>query len=233
MESVQHGSFFNPEAAEPFSLGVSRGARRSGTRARCPDMANLSRSPSMANTARRLLGVLVCSLSLGAAGFAEPIAAGAQTTPGAAASPVPQASAPAAVPECATSELGLREIAVKPEHGDPTEAKYVLQNRGSAPCRMVGAVGIRLLDPQGNSVPLRFAVRNAMAMLVTLAPGGEASFTVSYVPPVPARCAAADRIAVFIPSQTTPVTAPATIAACTGGQVRVSNLSMGAPRFLP
>jgi Domain of unknown function (DUF4232) len=224
MESSQHGSSFNPEAAEPFSPGVPLAVRRSAT---------VPRSPAMANTVRRLLGVLVCSLSLGAAGLADPAAAAAQTAPGGAATPAPAAAAPAAVPECAPSELGLREIAVKPDHGDPTEATYVLQNRGSVSCRIVGSVGIRLLDPQGNSVPLRFAVRNAMAMLLTLAPGGEASFTVSYVAPVPARCAAADRIAVFVPPQTTAVTAPATIAACTGGQVRVSNLSMSAPRFLP
>jgi hypothetical protein len=99
-------------------------------------------------------------------------------------------------------------------------------------------VGIQLFDASGNAIPLRFAPRTMMAMLLTLAPDAVASFTVTFGPHEPGRCSVASRIEVTIPGQTASLTAPTTIAACSDVVVTVSNLRLGtAPvtpsRFLP
>jgi hypothetical protein len=130
---------------------------------------------------------------------------------------------------CEVSDLTLREIRTAPPGALAADAIYAMQNRGRAPCTIVGAVGIRLTGADGKAIPLRFAVRNTMAMVITLVPEHEASFTVAYAPPVPAKCAVSTNIDVFVPTQTTPVRAPATLMACTGAQARVSNVRNGVP----
>lgn len=132
-------------------------------------------------------------------------------------------------PPCAVPDLGLREIRTAPPGTVAPDAIYAFQNRGRAPCTIAGAVGIRLIGPDGSVFPLRFAVRNAMAMVITLAPEHEASFTVAYGPHAPARCPASTSIDVLVPAQATPLRAPATVMACAGSEVRVSNLRSGIP----
>jgi hypothetical protein len=146
------------------------------------------------------------------------------------AQPPPVATAPAPSAEtapCVARDLALREVRT----GDAGElapyAIYALQNRGAAPCRIVGTVGIRLLDAGGNAFPLRFGVHILMAMLLTLPPGYEASFSVAYAPHAPQRCPASTSIAVFVAAQTEAVTAPSTLVACNGPEVRVGNLRLG------
>jgi hypothetical protein len=139
--------------------------------------------------------------------------------------PVPAPSA--GVAPCAAPDLALREVRTGNDAEFAPYAIYALQNRGAAPCRIVGAVGIRLLDASGNAFPLRFAVRTLVAMLLTLPPGYEASFSVAYGPHAPQRCPASASIAVSAPAQTQAVTAPTTLAACTGPEVRVGNLRLG------
>ena len=68
-----------------------------------------------------------------------------------------------------------------------------------------------------------------MAMLLTLPPGYEASFTVGYVPRGAQGCPASTSIAVSMPAQTEPLAAASTIMACTGPEVRVGNLRIGVP----
>jgi uncharacterized protein DUF4232 len=136
----------------------------------------------------------------------------------------PAASA-AALP-CASSALALREVTVgRP----PGEALFVLENRGDAPCVLIGSVGIGLFDAAGAAIPLRFAPRTKMAMRLTLEPGAEASFTVTFAAQPPERCVTAARIEVFITAQTTPLSATTSLIACTAGPVRVSNLRLGVP----
>ncbi len=136
---------------------------------------------------------------------------------------------PAAVAACAAQDLALREVRTAPAGELASNAVYALQNRGVAPCRIVGPAGIRLFDANGTAFALRFAVRNVMAMLLTLPPGYEASFVVSYVPHAPQLCPVSASITVYLPAQTASLTAPATLAACTGSELRVGNLRLGIP----
>jgi hypothetical protein len=169
----------------------------------------------------RRLSVLVCAVSIAVAPAALPGRASA-------ADAALGAPAPIATAQCAVADLSLREVEASPSD-QPTEATYIVENHGAAACRMSGGLGVRLLDPQGNEIPLRFAPRTAMAMLLTLPVSGRASFTVSYASPPAGRCAQAARIAAYVPAQTTPLLAPSTIGACTGVPVRVSNLTLLPP----
>jgi hypothetical protein len=132
-------------------------------------------------------------------------------------------------PPCQVPDLALREIRTAPPGALAADAIYALQNRGRAPCTVVGALGIRLFGADGNAFALRFGVRNAMAMVITLAPEHEASFTVGYAPPAPAQCPVSTRIEVIVATQAAPLRAPATLMGCTGPRVRVSNLRDGVP----
>lgn len=132
-------------------------------------------------------------------------------------------------PACAVSDLAVREIRTAPPGALASEAIYALENRGRAACTIAGPVGIRLIGPDGNAFALRFAARNTMAITITLVTEHEASFTVAYAPPVPAACPVSTGIEVYVPTQTTPVRAPATLMACAAPQVRVTSLRNGVP----
>jgi hypothetical protein len=143
-----------------------------------------------------------------------------------AAEPGASPAASAAAPACATSALALREVTLgRP----PGEALFVLENRGDAACRISGSVGIRLFDAAGAPIPLQFAPRMAMALLLTLEPGAEASFTVAFAAQSPQRCVNAARIEVSLAAQTVPLSETTSMIACTGAPVRVSNLRLGVP----
>jgi hypothetical protein len=132
----------------------------------------------------------------------------------------------AAAPPCASSALALREVTVgRP----PGEALFALENRGDAACRIIGSVGIHLFDAAGAAIPVRFAPRTQMAMLLTLEPGAEASFSVTFAAQPPERCVTAARVEVFLTPQTAPLSMTTSILACTAGPVRVSNLRLGVP----
>ena len=143
------------------------------------------------------------------------------------AAPAAAASDPgaAAVPQCATSDLALRQVKSAATTPSPdAEALFALQNAGAASCTVSGGIGIRLFDAQGKPIELRFAVRNTMAMLITLAPGEEATFSVGFAPHPPMDSVTTARIDVYLTPQSAPVSAPAAIAAYGGPAVRVSNL---------
>ena len=106
---------------------------------------------------------------------------------------------PAALAPCESSALALREVTVGRAPGD---ALFVLENRGAAACRIIGSVGIRLFDAAGGPIPLRFAPRTMMAMLLTLEPGAEASFTVTFA--AHRRSAASPPLASRFPSRRRP-----------------------------
>jgi uncharacterized protein DUF4232 len=154
----------------------------------------------------------------------------ALAAPAAAASEPVATPAPALQP-CVASDLSLREVSA-PAAPDPS-ALYALENTGSAACRISGGVGIRLFDPDGKPIPLRFAPRTAMALLLTLAPGQEASFTVTTGPHASGRCAPSARIEVFVAPQPVPVAAKTAFVVCAGGLTRVSNLQLGVPSAVP
>jgi hypothetical protein len=86
-----------------------------------------------------------------------------------------------------------------------------------------------LFDAQGKLIDVRFAVRNTMAMLVTLAPGDEASFSIAFSPHPPMESVTTARIEVDLAPQLVPVSAPTTIAAYSGPLVRISNLRRTPP----
>jgi hypothetical protein len=180
----------------------------------------------MSVTNRRLLAVATALLILGGVGV--PVPASAEST-----------TAPAGVQACAPSDLSLREAPPADADDSAPGTAFVLRNHGLTACRITGGGGIRLLDASGNAIPLRFAPRTKMAMLLTLDPGAEASFTVSFAPHDLVRCAVAARIEVTIPGLPTAVSAPTTIVACGDAVVTVSNLRLGAPaavvppHFLP
>jgi hypothetical protein len=143
-----------------------------------------------------------------------------------AAEPNPSPPALAVAPPCESSALALRQVTV----GRPTgDALFVLENRGDAACRIIGSVGIRLFDGSGTLIPLRFAPRTRMAMLLTLEPGAEASFTVTFAAQPPESCVTAARVEVFLTGQATPLSTTTSFVACTAGPVRVSNLRLGVP----
>ena len=180
----------------------------------------------MSVAVRCLLAVLAAALWT-----AGGLATSADASPGARMTAPP--SSPGMQP-CAPSDLTLREIPLGAAGGlDPVMA-YALKNSGSAACRISGGVGIRLFDADGNAAQLRFAPRTAMPMLLTLAPGDEAWFTLTYVLPLAgAACTAAGRIEVFVPPQTAAVAVKTSLAACSGATVRVSNLRAGVPTAVP
>jgi hypothetical protein len=149
-----------------------------------------------------------------------------------AASPAPNAPAlpKDGVAPCAASDLALREVVGKAGGTPPAMWTYAVKNRGAAACRLIGSAGIRLIDARGKEIPLHFGVRTMMAMLLTLRPGAEASFTVSYMPQArdaSPSCEKGARIEVFFPAQTTPLIAKSTMTGCSGLLVRVSNLRLG------
>jgi len=113
----------------------------------------------------------------------------------------------------------------------PAGWTYGVKNHSGSSCRIVGSPGIRLFDASGKELPLKFAPRTMMAMLLTLPPGGEASFTVSYGPQnttnTATDCKRAARIEVFVPDLQSPLSAKSTMPACTGRLVHVSNLRLG------
>ena len=144
--------------------------------------------------------------------------------------PVASASAPPGdVAPCTVRDLALREVRALPGGQPAPDAIYALQNRATAPCRIAGTINIRLLDANGGAFALRFGIRTMIAILLTLPPGYEASFTVAYAPHPPQRCPASTSIAVFVPGQSEPLTAQSTLMACTGPDVRIGNLRAGIP----
>ena len=180
----------------------------------------------MSVTVRRLLAVATALLVLGGVSVPAPASAETPAPPGASLQP------------CASTDLALRE-APPAAAGSSAGTVFVLRNLAATACRITGGVGIRLLDANGNPIPLRFAPHTKMAMLLTLTPDGEASFTVSFAPHDSAGCAVAARIEVTIPAQLPVVSAPTTIVACSEAVVTVSNLRLSAPaavvppHFLP
>lgn len=182
----------------------------------------------MTVSARSPLAVLAAALCA-AASVCGP--AFADAAPSAAETPPPPAPA---VQPCASSDLALRQVGMGAGGGPGAVVTFALRNRGTAACRMPGGVGIRLFDAQGGALPLRFAPRTAMALLLTLAPGDEASFTVSYAPPYGSiECKPAARIEVLVPPQFEAVGAKTSVPACTGAVMVVSNLRPGVPVSVP
>jgi len=151
----------------------------------------------------------------------------------AAADPTPTATAaPAAATQpCASSDLALREVSAT--GGALPEAVYALRNRGAAGCRISGSIGIRLFDAQGKPISLRFGPNSAMPMLLTLAAGDEASFTVTYGRLGTAQCVTSARIEVYLAPQLTPVSAATTFTACAFPSIRISYLRLAAPSPAP
>ena len=194
----------------------------------------------------RRLPALLASLAVAAAWCAVLGPAAAQTappvlvetpapvasTPAATSAPSPQpgptSAPPARVRSCAAADLALREVIGKHDDGAaPAVWTYAVQNRSGSACRLAGSAGIRLLDAHGKELPLRFAPRTTMAMLLTLAPGNEAWFMVSYAPHgrnAASACTKSARIEVFFP-QVAPLSARSTMPACNGLLVNVSNLA--------
>jgi Protein of unknown function (DUF4232) len=146
------------------------------------------------------------------------------------ASPPPQ---PPKVP-CRPQDLELRDVGPDTTPGSARET-YAIQNVGLGPCRLTGGVGAVLRDAKGAPIPLRVAPRTAMAMLLILLRGHDASFTVAYTvggPNGEQRCVAARSIAVTIPGNSTPLIAATRVAPCppaTGPGMRISNLRLGVP----
>lgn len=136
---------------------------------------------------------------------------------------------PADIAPCAAHDLAVREVRAAASGEPAPDAIYALQNRGAVPCRIAGNLGIRLLDANGGAFALRFGMRTMIAIVLTLPPGYEASFTVAYAPHAPQRCPASTSIAVFVPGQPEPLTSPSTLMACTGAEIRVGNLRAGVP----
>jgi hypothetical protein len=143
-----------------------------------------------------------------------------------AAEPNPSPAALAVAPPCESSALALRQVTVGRPPGD---ALFVVENTGDKACRIIGSVGIRLFDEAGTPIPLRFAPRTLMAMLLTLEPYAAASFTVTFAAQPPERCVTATRIEVFLTAQSTPLTTTTSLLACTAGPVRISDLRLGVP----
>ena len=141
----------------------------------------------------------------------------------------PTNAPPAQLRACAASDLALREVIGKADGAPPAMWTYAVKNRSGSACRLIGSAGIRLLDARGKELPLRFAPRTMMAMLLILASGNEASFTVSYAPharDAGSECTKSARIDVLFP-QLAPMSARSTMPACTGLLVHVSNLRLG------
>jgi Protein of unknown function (DUF4232) len=135
---------------------------------------------------------------------------------------------------CRPQDLELRDVGPDTTPGSARET-YAIQNVGLGPCRLTGGVGAVLRDAKGAPIPLRVAPRTAMAMLLTLLRGHDASFTVAYTvggPNGEQRCVAAHTIAVTIPGNATPLIAATRLTPCppaTGAGMRISNLRLGVP----
>lgn len=152
-------------------------------------------------------------------------------SPALAAEPNPAAATDQALRPCAPPDLALREVSATV--GALPAAVYGLRNRGAAACRISGTAGIRMFDAQGKQIELRFGPKSAMPMLLTLAPGDEASFTVTYGRTGTEQCATAARIDVYLPPQPAPISAATSFRACALPSLRVSNLRLGVPSATP
>jgi hypothetical protein len=161
--------------------------------------------------------VLLASAMAGAATAAEPPAAPVGGT----------VAEPRDAQPCVASALSLREVGVT-DDGSSFSAVYALKNDGSAACRIVGGVSIRLYDTRGQDIPVHFAPRTTMAMLLTLEPGAEASFTVSLPSTVSKYCRQSARIEASV-AQLPALSAKSSLMACIGPLVHVSNLRLGLP----
>ncbi len=135
---------------------------------------------------------------------------------------------------CRPQDLELRDVGPDPTPGSARET-YAIQNVGLGPCRLTGGVGAVLRDAKGAPIPLRVAPRTAMAMLLTMLRGHDASFTLAYAvggPNGEQRCVVAHTIAVTIPANPTPLIAATHVAPCppsAGPGMRISNLRLGVP----
>jgi Protein of unknown function (DUF4232) len=149
-------------------------------------------------------------------------------TPASAADPAPGATA---TRPCTPADLSLREVGAT--GGALPAATYALRNGAAAACRVSGLIGVRLFDAQGKPIRLRVGPNSAMPMLLTLAPGDEASFTITYGRTGTSQCVASTRIDVYLPEQSVPLSAPATFTGCAFPSVRISALRLGAPSPAP
>ena len=176
----------------------------------------------------RLLAVVAAVAGALAAGR-SPASAAADRSTVAQAAP---AAAPVTVPPCAAADLALREVGVA--GGALPQGVYAMRNRGTAPCRIAGRVGIRLFDAQGKAIPLRIGPNSAMPVLLTLAPGDEGSFTVTYGRTGTQECTTSARIEVYVAAEPMPVSAaPTSFIGCGYPALRISNLRLGVPTPAP
>ncbi|GAC1578167.1 MAG: hypothetical protein NVS3B7_11720 [Candidatus Elarobacter sp.] len=132
-----------------------------------------------------------------------------------------------AVAPCRVDELAGRVL----EGDGAATTVFALRNRGPQACRIAGNVGVRLLDERGTPYPIQTAPRATMAMLLTLASGREASFSLGYTRAIVA-CPSSAFVEVYVPPQPDPIRVQAHVPACTGTgapQLRVSNLRLGLP----
>lgn len=142
---------------------------------------------------------------------------------------VPPAPPPApALPACLPADMHLREVRTVPAGRLASRAIYALQNRGAA-CSITDTVVLQLLDADAKAISVRYVPRRTTPHVLALAPGMEASLTVSYEPPVPANCKPAAMVTIGFAPDRTPIPATATIVGCARALVRVSDLRIGIP----
>lgn len=168
----------------------------------------------------RLLAVAAAAIGALAAGGSPALAQATAT---------PSTTAP-----CAAADLALREVSATA--GALPQAVYALHNRGAAACRISGRIGIRLFDAQGKPIAVRIGPNSAMPMLLTLAPGDEGTFTVTYGRFGTEQCTPSARIEVYFAPQLVPVSSQTSFVACAVPALRISNLRLGpapAPSAVP
>jgi hypothetical protein len=136
------------------------------------------------------------------------------------------------VPACRTLDFALRRVDVE-QDGDLRRERYALQNRGPSACRAVGAVGLRYLDRDGQTVPERLAVDPTMPLDFVIPRGREVSFSERFA--IDGRpCPDASALAVWLGGAgggVASVPVPAQDSPCRSDvqPIEVSNLVLGVP----
>lgn len=113
---------------------------------------------------------------------------------------------------------------------------FVLRNSSASPCTLDGYPGLQMLDGKGHPLPTVVARGAAMGLpavspaLVTLTPGGSASFSIAYED-VPVNnegpCPTSAQLEITPPNDFDHLVVHATLSPCRGGTITVSPVVAG------
>lgn len=156
---------------------------------------------------------------------------GTTPTPSPATSPAPTPTPGATQAQSATcpaSQLSLSTAGLNAGAG-AVEETFIFTNTGQTSCTLSGYPGMQMLGMGGQQIPTKVVQTSSPEPMVTLAPGGTASFLAQwhsqtgYTTP----CQVSQQVQVTPPGATAPLTVTAMIQACPDGSIDVKAVAAG------